>query len=61
MWIPGTIFEDSGPPGPHRKEIMLEYCMKAIMESAEFFISHISNELNLQKTISEDTTKKLKE
>lgn len=41
------IFDDSGPPGPHRREILLDFCMKAVMESSEFFLGQVSNEMNL--------------
>jgi len=41
------IFEESGPPGSQRREIMLEFCVKAVMESAEFFIGNVANEMNL--------------
>jgi len=55
------IFEDSGPPGSHRREIMLEFCMKAVMESAEFFLGNLNNEMNLQRTLAEETVRKLSE
>jgi len=49
-----AIFDESGPPGSNRKEIMLDFCQKAVMESAEFFLGNVSNELNLQKTLAEE-------
>lgn len=33
------IFEESGPPGGKRTEIMLDFIMKAVVESAEFFMT----------------------
>jgi hypothetical protein len=55
------IFLENGPPGPNRKEILLEFCLKAVMESSEFFIGNIHNEMNLQNQIMSDTVKKLEE
>ena len=40
---------------------MLDFCVKAVMESAEFFIGNVSNELNLQKALADDTVRKLQE
>lgn len=53
------IFDESGPPGPNRREILLDFCLKAVMESSEFFMGNIHNELNLQRAIMEDTVRKL--
>lgn len=55
------IFDESGPPGTNRKENLLDFCMKAIMESSEFFLGNLHNEMNLQKAIMEDTVRKLQE
>lgn len=55
------IFDESGPPGTNRKEIMLDFCMKAVMESAEFFLNNVSNEMNLQRQIAEETIRKLQQ
>lgn len=55
------IYEESGPPGPLRKEISLDFCMKAIIESAEFFITSFSNEMNLSKQIMEEQVHKYKQ
>ena len=52
------IFEDSGPPGSARKEIMLDFCIKAIMEAAEFFIQNTANEAHLQATLAEEQIRK---
>jgi hypothetical protein len=41
------IFDESGPPGTHRRETLLDFCLKAVMESAEFFIGNIANEVHL--------------
>ena len=53
------IFEESGPPGSARKEILLDFCIKAVMESAEFFMANVGNELNLQRAMAEETIRKL--
>lgn len=56
-----NIYEESGPPGPLRKEILLDFCMKAIVESAEFFITSFQNEVNLAKHIMEEQVMKYKQ
>jgi hypothetical protein len=38
---------------------MLEFCVKEVMDSAEFFMGNIHNELNLQRALAEETVKKL--
>jgi hypothetical protein len=53
------IFHDSGPPGSKRVEIMLEFCLKAVAESAEFFMANTINELNIQRQMAEEQIKKL--
>jgi len=52
-------FDESGPPGTHRKEILLEFCCKAIAESAEFFMQNVNNEFHLQKSMAEESIRKL--
>lgn len=54
-----SIFEESGPPGTARKEIMLDFCIKAVMEAAEFFLGNTINEAHLQQTLAEEQIKKL--
>lgn len=54
-----NMFEEAGPPGTNRKEIATDFCFKAVMEAAEFFIGNTMNELNLCKTLSEENIKKL--
>jgi len=54
-----SIFEVDGPPGTQRKEILLDFCLKAVMESAEFFIGNVSNEMQLQTQLAQETLKKL--
>ena len=40
---------------------MLEFCVKEVMDSAEFFMGNIHNELNLQRALAEETVKKLQD
>jgi hypothetical protein len=42
-----AIFEESGPPGANRKQNLLDFCLKAVMESAEFFMGNIKNEISM--------------
>lgn len=56
-----NMFEEEGPPGSNRKEICTDFCFKAVMEAAEFFLGNVSNELNLHKTLSEENIKKLQQ
>ena len=53
------IFDESGPPGTLRKEILLDFCLKAVMESAEFFLGNFTNEIQLQRTLAEEQIRKL--
>ena len=55
------IFDESGPPGSARREIMLDFCVKAVMESAEFFLANVGNEMHLQKSMAEEMVRKLQE
>jgi len=34
--------------------------MKAVMESAEFFIGNVASEMNLQRQMAEETVRKLR-
>ena len=38
---------------------MLEFCLKAVMEASEFFLQSIRNDVNMQKTLAEETIRKL--
>lgn len=55
------MFEEMGPPGSSRKEILLDFCLKAVMEASEFFLGNTLNEMNLHRTLAEETIKKLQE
>lgn len=50
---------ENSPPGPNRRQILAEFCLKGLGEAAEFFLKNISNELYLQRQIAEETVKKL--
>jgi DNA-binding protein H-NS len=54
-------FDENGPPGTNRKEILLDFCVKAVMESAEFFIGNVSNEMQLQSTLAQEAIRKLQD
>lgn len=54
-----NLFEEAGPPGTNRKEICTDFCFKAVMEAAEFFLGNTINEMNLHKTLAEENIKKL--
>ena len=54
-----NMFDEAGPPGSNRKEIATDFCLKAVMEAAEFFLGNTINELNLVKTLSDENIKKL--
>ena len=56
-----NMFDEAGPPGANRKEIATDFCLKAVMEAAEFFLGNTMNELNLVKTLSDENIKKLQQ
>jgi hypothetical protein len=47
------------PPGPHRRQTLTDFCLKALAEASEYLVRTVANELYLQKTISADTLTKL--
>lgn len=55
------LYENNGPPGPAslRKTILLEFCLKAVSESADWFLGTIRSELTMQRTIAEENKRKL--
>lgn len=55
------MFEDNGPPGTSRKEILLDFCLKAVMEASEFFLGNTVNEMNLHRALAEENIKKLQQ
>ncbi len=50
---------ENGPCGPNKRVIMLEFVQKVQADAAEYIGKTISNELELQKTISGDQITKL--
>ena len=52
-------FMENGPPGPNRRSLMLEYCQKVLSETADIFTKKISSEVELEKTLAQDTAMKL--
>ena len=53
------MFEENGPPGTSRKEILLDFCLKAVMEASEFFLGNTLNEMNLHRALADENIKKL--
>ncbi len=54
-------FEDNGPPGPNRKSIMLEFCLRALVEGCDYFIRTIQNELSLKDQLNNEKISKLEQ
>jgi len=52
---------EEGPPGPHKREIMLDFCINSLGEACQFLIRSADNELKMQTSMSEQTIKKLEE
>ena len=50
---------ENGPPGPHKRLIMLEFVQQAICDSASYFTKTILNELSLQGTLATEQVKNL--
>ena len=46
------LFENC-PLGPERNAIILQHLLKYIEEASEYFMKHVSNELELQSTLKE--------
>jgi len=53
------VFLDNGPPGPHRKSIMLEFCLWAMIEGCDYFLRTLTNELWLWESLNQETISKL--
>jgi hypothetical protein len=47
------------PPGPHRRQTLSDFCLKALAEASEYLVRTLSNELSLQRTLAEETLSKL--
>jgi len=54
-------FMEEGPPGPHKREIMLDFCINSLGEACQFFIRSAENDLKMQRSMDEQTIKKLEE
>jgi hypothetical protein len=50
---------DNGPPGTNRRIILNEFCLKALAEASEFYFKNLSNEMQLQAQIAQETLIKL--
>ncbi len=55
------IFLDNGPPGPHRKSIMLEFCLDAVAKGSEYFVRTMKNELDLTSQLNKETITNLEQ
>ena len=47
------------PPGPHRRQTLSDFCLKALAEASEYLVRTLANELSLQRTMAEETLHKL--
>jgi hypothetical protein len=47
------------PPGPHRRQTLSDFCLKALAEASEYLVRTLANELTLQRTMAEETLHKL--
>ena len=53
------MFLENGPPGPHTHSILLEFCLKQMIEGCEYFLKTIENELNLQGKLNDEHVKNI--
>jgi hypothetical protein len=54
-------FMENGPPGPDRRQLMLEFTFSAIDEAALHFVNNIRQDLEVQRSSSEMATRMLEE
>ncbi len=47
------------PPGPHRRQTLSDFCLKALAEASEYLVRTLANELSLQRTMAEESLSKL--
>lgn len=52
---------EEGPAGPHKKELMLEFCIGSLTEACMFFLRSAQNDLNMNQQINKQTVSKLEE
>lgn len=53
------FFIEHGPPGRNRSEILLQFVYQKTLDASDYFIKNLSNEVNLQKQISDQHISKL--
>lgn len=51
------VFKDSGPRGPNRDKILLQFCQSKLIEGADIYMKALNNELEI---IQETTAEKIK-
>jgi hypothetical protein len=49
-----TYFLENGPAGPRREALLHNFVASAVAEAAEFFHRGIRNELDIQRSLSEE-------
>lgn len=54
-----AFFMEHGPPGTSRREILLSFVAQKTSAASDFFIKNLSNEVTIQKTISDEHIAKL--
>lgn len=54
-----TYFLDKGPKGPNRKQIICEFVAKILAEAAVLFIKGNESEIDLQKTLLNETSARM--
>ena len=50
-------FLERGPDGPYRNEILLDFCQKKLIDTADFFIKECQNEVDNVKNLTGDKIK----
>ena len=54
-----TFFISQGPPGPQRKELLLDFCNGRNSEASDYFLKNVSNELQLTQQLSSENYTRL--
>lgn len=52
---------EEGPSGPHKKELMLEFCIGSLSEASQFFLWSAQNDIQMNSQIFKQTVSKLEE
>lgn len=55
------VFMEEGPPGPHKKELMLEFCIGSLSEACSYFLRTAENDTSMTKQMNDQTVSKLEE